>query len=282
MSRVKSFASTGVPPDGKLYAGDLNAMQDHFADASNFAQTVDVNILRFGQTDLQWLRYGAGAGGIVSEARLTGSMRADGIIRALGGFIGGTFTTATRDAIPAGGAPYGTLIINTNTNSYEWNSGTDGARAWVPIGGILDGTVTDAKIVAGGLSPSKITGTAVITTDARLSDARVPVNNSVGTASLVNGAVTPGKLSFFPAIHADAMQRIERGSLATVGTGFPYTVTFAHDFVSAPVVVCSPCDNAPPIAKPASITNHGFQINGAAWFDYSGAAGNVDWIAIGI
>jgi hypothetical protein len=37
-----------------------------------------------------------------------------------------------------------------------------------------DGTVTDATITSGGLSPSKITGTAVITTDSRLSNARPP------------------------------------------------------------------------------------------------------------
>ncbi len=35
-----------------------------------------------------------------------------------------------------------------------------------------DGSVSDAKVTAGGLSPSKVTGTAVITTDVRLSDAR--------------------------------------------------------------------------------------------------------------
>lgn len=38
----------------------------------------------------------------------------------------------------------------------------------------LDGSVTDAKIAAGGLSASKITGTAIINSDARLSDTRVP------------------------------------------------------------------------------------------------------------
>lgn len=47
-----------------------------------------------------------------------------------------------------------------------------------------DGTVTDAKITSGGLSPSKITGTAVITTDARLSDTRIPTDASVTPAKL--------------------------------------------------------------------------------------------------
>lgn len=43
-----------------------------------------------------------------------------------------------------------------------------------------DGSVTDAKITSGGLSPSKITGTAVITTDSRLSDSRTPSGSAGG------------------------------------------------------------------------------------------------------
>ena len=43
-----------------------------------------------------------------------------------------------------------------------------------------DSSVTDAKITAGGLSPSKITGTAVITSDSRLSDARTPTGSAGG------------------------------------------------------------------------------------------------------
>ena len=48
----------------------------------------------------------------------------------------------------------------------------------------LDGSVTDAKIVVGGLSPTAITGTAVITTDGRLSDQRTPLDGSVTDAKV--------------------------------------------------------------------------------------------------
>jgi hypothetical protein len=43
-----------------------------------------------------------------------------------------------------------------------------------------NGSVTDAKIVAGGLDPTSIDGTAVITTDTRLSDARTPTGTASG------------------------------------------------------------------------------------------------------
>lgn len=46
-----------------------------------------------------------------------------------------------------------------------------------------DGSVTDAKIVAGGLSTTAITGTAVVTNDARLSDARTPIAHATSHES---------------------------------------------------------------------------------------------------
>jgi hypothetical protein len=127
MERIKTYNATGVAPDGRLYAGDLNLLQDSVAGASDFTQTVDLATLRMGETGLQLFRYGAG------EARLTGALRTDGILRGLGGIISGAFTTAQRDAIATGLAPYGTIILNTTTNRYEWNSGTDVARSWQPF-----------------------------------------------------------------------------------------------------------------------------------------------------
>jgi hypothetical protein len=131
MSRVKTFDSTGLATAGRLYAGDLNAMQDQYADLTNLAQSVSVGSLAIGESGLQLLRYGAG------EARISGALRTDGIVRALGGFYGGAFTTAQRDAIPLGFRPYGLVILNSTLNSYEWNSGSDAAPNWAGIGGGL-------------------------------------------------------------------------------------------------------------------------------------------------
>lgn len=128
MSRVKTFDSTGLATAGRLYAGDLNQIQDQYADLVNYSQTHGVSLLAVGDSTLQLLKYGAG------EMRLTGHVRTDGILRGLGGLYGGQFTTTTRDAIAAGLAPYGLIVFNTTTNRYEWNKGSDGARNWQPLG----------------------------------------------------------------------------------------------------------------------------------------------------
>jgi microcystin-dependent protein len=127
MSRVKTFDATGIAPNGKLYAGDLNAMQDQYADLLNYSQNVAVGTLAVGEASLQLVRYGT------LEARMTGAMRVDGILRGLGGLFGGQFTTAQRDAIPAGSRPYGLLILNTTLNIYQWNKGTDAVPVWASL-----------------------------------------------------------------------------------------------------------------------------------------------------
>lgn len=53
-----------------------------------------------------------------------------------------------------------------------------------------DGSVTDTKIVAGGLSPNRVAGTAVITTDSRLSDARTPLAHAASHGSTGSDPVT--------------------------------------------------------------------------------------------
>lgn len=128
MNRYKNFNSTGVAPDGKLFAGDLNAIQDAAAALADFAQTVDLSTLRIGDTGIQLSKFGTG------EAQFSGHLRTLGILRGLGGIIPGAFTTTQRDAIAVGGAPYGMAILNTTKNAWEWNNGTDVARNWVPLG----------------------------------------------------------------------------------------------------------------------------------------------------
>lgn len=173
-SRIKTFDSTGTAPNGRLYAGDLNAMQDQYADQSNLGQTIALATLQVGESGLQLVRYGAG------EARITGALRTDGIIRALGGLFAGTFTTTQRNAISS--PPYGLIILNTTTNQYEWNAGTPTTPNWQPISppagtvstsGIADGAVTSAKIADGTIAYVDISGAlkpsvAAATTDEAL------------------------------------------------------------------------------------------------------------------
>lgn len=139
MDRVKDFASTGVAPDGVLYAGDLNAMQDGAAALSDLLQHIDLASISLGESGLQLLKYGAG------EARLTGRLRTDGYALALGGVMPGSFTTTQRDAIPLGQRPTNLIIKNSTTGTVQMNVGSDGTPSWIDIGGAsvaLTGTPT--------------------------------------------------------------------------------------------------------------------------------------------
>jgi microcystin-dependent protein len=128
LTRIKTFVATGLATAGRLYAGDLNQIQDGVAAYSDYNQRVDVATLGIGEVALALLHYGTG------EARITGALRTDGILRGLGGLFAGQYTSAQRDAIPANGAPYGLIVFNTTTNRFEWNKGNDQSRQWTAFG----------------------------------------------------------------------------------------------------------------------------------------------------
>lgn len=80
------------------------------------------------------------------------------------------------------------------------------------------GSVVDASITSGGLSPSKITGTAVITTDSRLSDTRTPTAGSVVNASVSgSAAISADKLT--DGATNVIMLATERAKLSGIATG---------------------------------------------------------------
>ena len=69
---------------------------------------------------------------------------------------------------------------------------------------IKNGVIVDADISASAaIDPLKIAGTAVITTDSRLSDTRAPTDESVTEAKLANGAVTAAKASIASQVQAE-------------------------------------------------------------------------------
>jgi hypothetical protein len=73
-----------------------------------------------------------------------------------------------------------------------------------------DGSVTDTKIVSGGLSPTVITGTAVVTGDARLSDERTPTDGTVTDAKIVSGGLATSAITGTAVITTDARLTNER------------------------------------------------------------------------
>lgn len=128
MIRFKNFNATGVAPDGRLYAGDLNLLEDTVAALADFTQNLQVGSIAIGDATLNITKYGAG------EMAAAGALRVTGILRSLGGAIDAVMSSATRDGLAVGAAPYGLRILNTTTNRLEYNAGTDGARNWQPVG----------------------------------------------------------------------------------------------------------------------------------------------------
>lgn len=120
-------------------------MQDAAAAINDLTQNLRVGTIAIGEAGLQIIRFGTG------DARLTGAFRTDGIVRALGGLYVGAFTTSQRDSIPGGSRPYGMAILNTTTNRWEWNQGTDTTPVWVGLGG--GGAVTKGTL-AGRPAPA--------------------------------------------------------------------------------------------------------------------------------
>jgi hypothetical protein len=89
--------------------------------------------------------------------------------------------------VVTGGFTGQVLAKKSNANyDTEWVTGGGGGSAiWGGIAGTLSNqtdlqTVLDAKAPSSGISPSAISGTAVITTDSRLSDPRTPTGAASG------------------------------------------------------------------------------------------------------
>lgn len=172
MIRLFTKNATGVAPDGRWYAGDVNALQDAAAAINDLTQTLGVGTIQLGETGLQFIRFGAG------EARISGALRTDGIIRALGGLFAATYTTTARDAIPAGFRPYGLVITNTTTNRLEWNKGTDAVPNWQPLNPPLAAdSVTSVEIATDAVGAAEIAAGAV------------------GSSEIADGSVTAAELA---------------------------------------------------------------------------------------
>lgn len=125
MNRIFTKNATGVAPDGRWFAGDVNALQDAVAAITDLTQALSVGSISIGESGLQLVRYGSG------EARLSGALRTDKILRGLGGLFAGSFSSTQRDAITS--PPFTLIIFNSTNNQFEWNAGTSGSPDWQPL-----------------------------------------------------------------------------------------------------------------------------------------------------
>jgi hypothetical protein len=222
MSRYKTFDATTIPPNGRLFAGDLNAIQDRMADLTNFAQTISLSAAIFGGAGGPQLSRFSSSPNTLRIA--SAALLVDNLMQANGGVSPGNFTTTQRDAIAAGSRPTGLLIYNSTTARYEWNAGSDAVPSWQPVAATIgNDTITAAMIQADAvgnseLAPNAVTATEVDGTlkpsvsaaagtealralgvtaataaagnDARLSDTRTPTDGTV-TAAKVTAALKP-------------------------------------------------------------------------------------------
>lgn len=106
-------------------------------------------------------------------------------------------------SVPAAGGPYRVTDILTGESSIPDGSIT---TAKLAAGSVTSPLIADGAIVNAGISgsaaisPTKISGTAVITTDSRLSDTRTPTDNTVTSVKIVDGTIADADISASAAI----------------------------------------------------------------------------------
>lgn len=114
MSRVKTFDSTGVDPGGKIYAGDLNAIQDHYSDMFNLLQSIGVLQVTVGENGLIISRFAAGVLGVSGTIRTTAKVNAVTGFQVNGADLASTHladsSTLARTSQLAGVMPTGAII----------------------------------------------------------------------------------------------------------------------------------------------------------------------------
>lgn len=83
---------------------------------------------------------------------------------------------------------------------------------------VTDSSIVDADVSSGAaIAPSKIAGTAVITTDSRLSDTRTPTDNTVTSAKIVDGTIVDADISGAAGIVATKLAAAAQQSLWAPG-----------------------------------------------------------------
>lgn len=172
MDRFKDFNATGIAPDGRLYAGDLNLFQDLVVALADFTQDIEANSITVGTAGLTIDEFGATTFG------MAGSVRVTQYLMAIGGYVQASYTTTARNAIVS--PPALLVIFNSTTGQFEYNAGSPGTPNWqtlVPV--IGTGSVTTAMIADLAITTIKLADKAV--TLAKVADALRPSQAALTT-----------------------------------------------------------------------------------------------------
>lgn len=160
LTRYKTFDATGVAPGGRLFAGDLNAIQDAVAAQSDFSQIIDVSQLRIGDTGIVLNKFGSG------EALFNGKLRVATYVSGVQGLLSTPMTTTQRNALVSGNRPNALIIFNSTTARHEYNAGSDAVPDWQPIaGGTGGGGTLTGSLAARPAANSVVAGTTYWASD---------------------------------------------------------------------------------------------------------------------
>jgi hypothetical protein len=197
--------------------------------------------------------------------------------------------------VVTGGFTGQVLAKKSNANyDTEWvTGGGGGAAIWGGIAGTLSNqtdlqTVLDAKAPSSGISPSAISGTAVITTDSRLSDSRTPTGAASGDISGTYPAPEVIKLRGYSvsltspsdnqAILFNSSATAFQNSTLTVGTisGLSADLSGKVSAVSGTSPIVSSGGTTPTISIPVATATTSGYLASADWtaFNSKQAAGN--------
>jgi len=133
LARYKTFTADGVVTSGRIYAGDLNGIQDWVAQKSDFTQTVDVATLRIGDSSLQITKFGTNVlqvAGTLALAIPGGGGGGGGQLLSARGVGIGSLTQAAISALTTAERPTGLIVWDSTNSVFVINMGTGLSPNW--------------------------------------------------------------------------------------------------------------------------------------------------------